>query len=136
MTQPDRAGRFYWDKQGDFDGHASFHRELPAGVTLSDPTVQLHEQIASDPETWEDQSDEVTISGSIEHALKRQGSTSVQETDGESRGVRVVITVDPDPQPDVTDDPEPGDDYRVKIIATRSDTGRPISREVPLTILP
>jgi hypothetical protein len=47
----------------------------------------------------------------------------------------VVITADPDAQSDVADAPVPGSNYRVKIIATRSDSSRPIAREVPLTIL-
>ena len=55
---------------------------------------------------------------------------------GTNRAVRVVITKDPQAQPDVTDEPEPNDNYRVKIIATRSDSSRPIAREVPLRILP
>ena len=131
-----RPRRFHWNKSGDFDGHANFHRELPAGVTLSSPTFQLLDRIADDPVTLEDVSDEVTMTGEVVHALKRQGQTFVQETGGESRGVRVVITADSDPQPDVTDTPEPGDTYRVRITATRSDTSRPISRDVPLTILP
>lgn len=131
-----RSRRFQWNKSGDFDGHASFHRELPSGVTLSAPTLQLLDRIARDPETLDDVSDEVTITGEIRHALERRGHSFVEEDGGESRGVRVVITADPDPQPDVTDTPEPGNTYRVRITATRSDTGRPISRDVPLTILP
>ena len=33
------------------------------------------------------------------------------------------------------DEPEPNDNYRIAITATRSDSSRPIARDVPLTIL-
>lgn len=127
------AKRWEWDKQGDLDGHARFHDELPAGVTLSSPTAELHQRTVDDPETWVDKSSEVTISESVVNALDDKW---VAISGGTNRAVRVVITADPQPQPDVTDEPEPNDNYRVKIIATRSDSSRPIAREVPLTILP
>lgn len=130
--------RWEWDKQGDLDGHANFHHELPAGVTLSSPTAELHERTATNPVTYtkivsEGAEAVVTIAASVVTAMKDKDT---EETGGAGRGVRVVITKDPDDQPDVTDEPTPGTDYRVKIIATRSDSGRPIAREVPLTILP
>ena len=130
--------RWEWDKQGDLDGHANFHHELPAGVTLSSPAAELHERTDTNPETWTKIASTgagavVTITPTIVTAMKDKDT---EETGGASRGVRVVITKDPDTQPDVTDEPTPGSNYRVKVIATRSDSGRPIAREVPLTILP
>lgn len=128
-----RVQRWEWDKQGDLDAHASFHGELPSGVTLSSPSAELHQRTATNPETWVDRSSEVTITPTVVDALTA-GWTA--ETGGTNRGVRVVITADADPQPDVADEPEPGTNYRVKIIVTRSDSSRPMAREVPLTILP
>ncbi len=129
-----RLKRLQWDKQGDGDFHISLHRELPAGVTLSSPEVEVHQRTSTKPETWEDRGTELTATATIVDALDpRDGSTV---TGGGSRAFRVVITQDPDTQPDVEDEPEPGHDYRIKVIGTRSDTGRPIAREVPLAILP
>lgn len=125
--------RWEWDKQGDLDAHANWHHELPEGVTLSDPEVELHEQTASNPETWALVAPQPTMGATIVTAMRDKDT---EEAGGAGRGVRVVITADPDAQPDVTDEPTPGNDYRVKIIATRSDSSRPIAREVPLTILP
>lgn len=127
-----RSKTWEWDKQGDLDGHARFDDELPAGVTLSAPTAELHQQTATDPETWVDRSSEVTITPTVVNALDDDW---VAISGGTNRAVRVVITKDPQAQPDVTDEPEPNDNYRVKIIATRSDSSRPIAREVPLRIL-
>lgn len=132
------AGRrlWEWDKQGDGDFHANLHsgpNALPTSVTLSSPSAELHQRTATDPETWVDRSSEVTLSATVVDALDRNGDA---ESGGTNRAVRVVITKDPDAQPDVTDEPEPGDDYRVKIIATRSDSSRPFADVVPLRILP
>ena len=129
----DRSRKWQWDKQGDHDGHARFHYEMVTGVTLSSPTCYLHELTSTSPETWVDRSSEVTITGTVVNALDDDG---VVISGGTSRAVRVIITADTETQPDVTDEPTPGKNYRVKIVATRSDTARPISREVPLEILP
>lgn len=128
-----RQPRWEWVKQGDLDGHARFTDELPSGVTLSGPSAQLHQRTSGSPETWVDRSSEVSITATVVDALDDDFSTLSGGTD---RAVRVVITADSDPQPDVTDEPEPGTDYRVMIIATRSDSSRPIARPVDLTILP
>ncbi|MDH5279542.1 MAG: hypothetical protein OEW52_00165 [Thermoleophilia bacterium] len=128
-----RVRTLEWDKQGDLDAHVRFHEELPPGVTLSAPSVELHQRIATEPETWVSRSSEVTLAASVVAALTDKW---VAISGGTSRAVRVVVTKDPDAQPDVTDEPKPGDNYRLKIIATRSDSGRPIAREVALRILP
>ena len=130
-----RETTWEWDKQGDFDGHASFHRTLPANVTISDVEAELHKWDASANE-WVDWSEHVTISPTIVTALRRSGDTWVEYQGGELRGVRVVITADPDDQPDGDDEPKPGPDhrYQVKIIVTRSDTSGPDARPVPLRI--
>lgn len=132
-----RSRIWEWNKSGDFDGHASFHAELPGGVELdavSAPTATLEQRTVSDPETWVDRTSEVTITATIVDAL--DPVTKLAVSGGTNRGVRVVITADPDPQPDVTDEPEPGNHYRVTIAATRSDTSRPFARDVKLRILP
>lgn len=127
--------RWEWDKQGDLDGHARFGDELPPGVTISAPAAQLHQRTSAEgvePEVWVDRSSEATLSATV---VNERDDDWVLITGGTSRAVRVVITADTDPQPDATDEPEPNSNYRVKIIATRSDSTRPIAREVPLTIL-
>lgn len=133
-----RETRWEWNKQGDLDAHANWHHELPAGVTLSNPSAQLQVRTGSRPEDWDivpstGEGAVVTISATVVTAMRDKDT---EETGGEGRGIRVVIAADPDPQPDATDEPVPGTGYRVMIIATRSDSGRPIAREVPLTILP
>lgn len=120
-----------WQKEGDGDFHANWNDELPTGVTLSSPTVEMHERTADDPVTWTDRTSEVTITASVVNALDEHGA---EEAGGTSRGIRVVITQDPDSQPDVTDEPEPGTKYRVMIVVTRSDYARPMARDVPLRI--
>lgn len=128
--------RWEWDKQGDLDGHARFDDELPPAVTLSAPSAELHQRTSAEgvkPEVWVDRSSEATLAATVVNALDDDW---VAISGGTNRAVRVVITADTDPQPDVTDEPEPNDNYRVKIIATRSDSSKPIAREVPLTILP
>ena len=122
-----------WNKQGDLDGHARFHDELPAGVTLSAPTAELHRRTATSPVTWAKITSGVTLTPTVVDALSDQW---VPISGGTSRAVRVVITKDPDAQPNVADEPTPGDNYRVMIIATRSDSVRPIARDVPLRIWP
>lgn len=128
-----RSKAWEWNKAGDFDGHASFHAELPLGVTLSAPTPTLEQRTATSPETWVDRTSEVSISATIVNVLDSNG---VEVAGGTDRGVRVVVVQDADPQPDVTDEPEPGDHYRVTIVVTRSDSARPIAREVPFRVLP
>lgn len=122
-----------WDKAGDLDAHIRFHDELPAGVTLSLPTVELHQRTVDDPETWTNKSSEATLSVTIVAALDDDW---VAISGGTSRAARVVITKDPQTQPDVTDEPEPNNNYRIKVIATRSDSSRPIARDAALRILP
>lgn len=125
--------RSEWNKQGDLDHHARFHKELPPGVTLSSPTAELHERTSDDPETWVKITSGVTITPTVVNALD---NAWVAISGGTNRAVRVVITKDPDAQPNVADEPTPGDNYRIMIIATRSDSSRPIARDVPLVILP
>ena len=124
--------RYEWNKSGDLDAHARFTDELPSGVTLSSPTVKLHQRTSTNPETWVDKPSEVTITITVVNALD---DAWVVISGGTNRAVRVVITKDPQAQPDVTDEPEPGSNYRIEIVATRSDSSRPIARDVPLTIL-
>lgn len=129
-----RSTMWEWDKQGDLDAHASWHRTLPTGVTITDVEAELHRWNETNEE-WDDASADVTIAAYVVTALRRVGDTLEEITGGEERGVRVVITADPDAQPDGDDDPRPADRYQVKIIVTRSDTDRPAARAVPLRVV-
>src|SRR5690242_12628437 len=119
-----------WVKQGDGDFHANWHHELPSGVTLSSPSAYLHQ--GTDRAGWVNRTSEVTIAASIVDARDEHGEL---ETGGTNRAIRVVITLDPQTQPDITDEPEPNTNYRVRMVVTRSDSSRPIARDVELVIV-
>lgn len=127
-----RARRWTWQKQGQFNRHLSFHLVLPSAVTLSSADAELHKETA--PGIWEDVTAQVTITATVEAALDPDTGSAV--TGGTDRGVRVKIEEDPDTQPDSTDDPVPGPNYRVMVIPVRSDNSEPLARPVDLTINP
>lgn len=129
-----RSQMFEWVKQGDFDRQVSFHRALPSGETITAASVQLHRRTSLDPETWEDVSGDVTESATVEQARSTEDNSLI--TGGENRAVRVVFSADPDAQPDPTDEPTPGSNYRVMVIVTRSGSSRKLARPVDLRILP
>ena len=114
-----RPGALEWDKEGTAVRAVRAHLELPSGVTLSSPTVRIDKlTLGSEPEDWVDATSDFTISGIIVvNAVADDGTTNL----GTSQAVQFQITADPQTEPDETDDPTPGSEYRVVIVATRSD---------------
>lgn len=119
-------------KEGDLIFQVRFSNELPSGVTLSNPAVEVQKRTAgSDPEDW-NAATGVTVSGElVVDAVDDDGSTVL----GTDQAVQFQIDMDPDPQPDETDDPIPGDNYRVVVTADRSDLGDVVGK-VPLRVYP
>ena len=126
-----RPGALEWDKEADAVRAVRAHLELPSGVTLSSPTVRIDKlTLGSEPEDWVDVTSDFTISGIIVvNAVADDGTTNL----GTSQAVQFQIDADPGTEPDETDEPTPGDEYRVVIIATRSDAGEWVGK-VPLII--
>ena len=122
-----------YHKEGDLIYQVRFHDELPSAVTLTGtPTVAVQKLVAgSDPEDWAAATG-VTVSGiTIVNAIDDDGSTNL----GTDQAVQFQIDADPQTQPDETDDPIPGTNYRVSIKADRSDAGDVVAK-VPLRVLP
>ena len=122
-----------WDKEGDGIRQVRFSDELPSGVTLSAPTVAVQKRtVGSDPEDW-NTAVGVTVSGEVVvNAMDDADPPVLIATD---QAVQFQINQDTDPQPDETDDPVPGDNYRVVIKADRSDAGDVVGKP-PLRIMP
>ncbi|MDK1102513.1 MAG: hypothetical protein QGD93_02650 [Actinomycetota bacterium] len=122
MAQQGRPGALEWDKEGIAVRVVRAHLELPSGVTLTGtPTVRIDKlTLGSEPEDWVDATSDFTISGIVVvNSVADDGSTNL----GTSQAVQFQIDADPDTEPDETDAPTPGDEYRVVITATRSDAG-------------
>ena len=127
-----RPGALEWDKEGDGVRTVRGHKELESGVTLTGtPTVRIDKLTrGSEPEDWVDVTSDFTISGIVVvDSIADNGSTNL----GTSQAVQFQIDADPDTEPDETDDPVPGAEYRVVITATRSDAGEWVGK-VPLII--
>lgn len=127
-----RPGALEWDKEGIAVRQVRAHLELPSGVTLTGtPTVRIDKLTrGSEPEDWVDATSDFTISGIVVvNAIADDGSTNL----GTSQAVQFQIAADPGVEPDETDAPTPGDEYRVVIVATRSDAGQ-WTGKVPLII--
>ena len=127
-----RPGALEWDKEGNAVRQVRAHLELPSGVTLTGtPTVRIDKLTrGSEPEDWVDATSDFTISGiTVVDAIADDGSTNL----GTSQAVQFQIDADPGTEPDETDAPTPGDEYRVVITATRSDAGEWVGK-VPLII--
>ncbi len=126
-----RPGALEWDKEGIAVRAVRAHLELPSGVTLSAPTVRIDKLTrGSEPEDWVDASSDFTISGiTVVNAIADDGSTNL----GTSQAVQFQLAADTGTEPDETDAPTPGSEYRVVIVATRSDAGE-WTGKVPLII--
>ncbi len=127
-----RPGALEWDKEGDGVRQVRAHLELPSGVTLTGaPTVRIDKLTrGSEPEDWVDVTSTFTISGIvIVNAVADNGTTNL----GTSQAVQFQIDEDLGIEPDETDAPTPGDEYRVVITATRSDAGEWVGK-VPLIV--
>ena len=121
-----------YHKEGDQIYQVRFHQELPSGVTLSGATVAVQKLTpGTDPEDWNTATG-VTVTGvSVVNAIDDDEVTNL----GTSQAVQFTISADPDTQPDETDNPIPGDNYRVVVEADRSDSGDVVGK-VPLRVMP
>lgn len=97
---------------------------LPTGVTLLDtpaPTVEAQKKTAgSEPEDWNTAAgvtiDQIAVTDRID--IRKLPTVTVLAAD---QAVQFRWVKDPDAQPDETDDPVPGENYRVVVVARRSD---------------
>jgi len=108
---------------------------LVAGVTLLDspaPTVIAQKRSGTDPEDWDVAAgvtiDTIEVVDRID--IRRLPSVVVL---AERQAIQFRWKEDPQPQPDVTDDPIPGHNYRVSVKARRSD-GYDWVRKFPVRI--
>ncbi len=127
-----RPGSLEWDKEGVALFTVRASDELPAGVVLEGaPTVRVDRlTLGSEPEDWTDVTSDFSISGiAIVDAVADDETTIL----GVNQAVQFTIAADPGVEPDETDEPTPGDEYRVVITATRSDAGEWVGK-VPLII--
>ncbi len=131
-TLQGRPGALEWDKEADAVRTVRGNLELPTGVTLTGtPTVRIDRlTLGSEPQDWTAVTADFTISGIlIVNAIADNGVTNL----GTLQAVQFQIDEDPGTEPDETDEPTPGDEYRVVIVATRSDAGEWVGK-VPLII--
>ena len=134
MSRPltGRPGALEWDKEGIAVRAVRASNELPSGVELTGtPTVRIDKLTrGSEPEDWVDATTDFTISEiTVVNSVADDGTTNL----GTNQAVQFKIAADAGTEPDETDDPTPGDEYRVVITATR-DTGGQWVGKVPLII--
>lgn len=134
MSRPltGRPGALEWDKEGIAVRTVRASNELPDGVELTGtPTVRIDKLTrGSEPEDWVDASSDFTISEIVVvNSIADDGTTNL----GTNQAVQFQIAADPGTEPDETDDPTPGDEYRVVITATRDSGGQWVGK-VPLII--
>lgn len=130
-----RSRRLEWDKEGDGVRQIRASDELPSGVALTGtPTVRVEKRHTADgvlPEDWQRETSVTVSSVSIVDAVDDDGSTVL----GTNQAVQFQLNADTATMPDETDDPIPGTNYRVVVIADRDDTGDWVGK-VDLTIHP
>lgn len=121
-----------YHKEGDQIYQVRFHQELPSGVALSGATVAVQKLTpGTDPEDWSTAAGVTVASITVVNAIDDDESTNL----GTSQAVQFTISADPQTQPDETDDPIPGTNYRVVVEADRSDSGDVVGK-VPLRVMP
>ena len=128
-----RPGSLEWDKEGDALLTVRASDELPAGVILEGtPTVRIDKLTrGSEPEDWVDATSDFSISGiAIEDSIADDESTNL----GTDQAVEFLVAADTGTEPDETDAPTPGDEYRVVITADRDDGTLQWVGKVPLII--
>ena len=128
-----RPGALEWDKEGIAVRTVRASDELPDGVGLEGtPTVRIDKLTrGSEPKDWVDVTEDFSISGiTIVNAIADDETTNL----GTSQAVQFQIAADTDDLPDETDDPTPGDEYRVVITADRDDGTLQWVGKVPLII--
>lgn len=127
-----RARMLEYHKEGDQVFQVRFHQELPTGVTLSNPTAQVQKRTGNTvPEDWAAAAGVTVSNVMVVNAIADDEVTNL----GTNQAVQFQINADPQPQPDETDDPVPGSNYRVVIEADRSDAGDVVGK-VPLRVHP
>ena len=126
-----RPGSLEWDKEGPAVLTVRGHLELPAAVTLSAPSIRIDKlTLGSEPEDWVNVTSDFSVSSIlVVNAVADDGTTNL----GTDQAVQFQIDADTDTQPDETDPPTPGDEYRVVAVATRSDAGQ-WTGKVPLIV--
>ena len=127
-----RPGALELDKEGIAVRTVRASNELPSGVELTGtPTVRIDRLVlGSEPENWEDVTSSFGISAiTVVNAIADDGSTNL----GTNQAVQFQVAADTGTEPDETDEPTPGDEYRVVIVASR-DTGGEWVGKVPLII--
>ena len=127
-----RPGALELDKEGIAVRTVRASNELPAGVELTGtPTVRIDRLVlGSEPENWEDVTSSFGISAiTVVNSIADDGSTNL----GTNQAVQFQVAADTGTEPDETDEPTPGGEYRVVIIAAR-DTGGEWVGKVPLII--
>lgn len=126
-----RPGALEWDKEIDQLLTVRGSDELPSGVTLSAPAIRIDKLTrGSEPEDWEDVTADFSISAvAVANAVADDGTTNL----GTNQAVQFLVAADTGTEPDETDDPTPGEEYRVVATAIRSDSGK-WAGKVPLII--
>jgi len=95
--------------------------DLPSGVTLSAPTVQAQKRTPkSDPQDWNVAAGVTINTISVVDRVDLTRLPAIVSL-AAGQAVRFIWRADPDALPDETDEPTPGDNYRVVVTATRSD---------------
>lgn len=121
-----------WDKEGDGV------RQVRASLELNDPTVNLTNPVvtvekrtgSTTPEDWNTVSEPVISNVIVVDALDDDGVLIAT-----NQAIQLQLNKDLDPQPDNTDPPIPGIEYRLVLIADRSDVGQWVGKPF-LTIHP
>ncbi len=116
-----RPGALEWDKEVDALLTVRGSDELPSGVTLSSPAIRIDKLTrGSEPEDWVDVTSDFSISAeAVTDSIADDESTVL----GADQAVEFLVAADTGTLPDETDDPTPGDEYRVVATATRSAGG-------------
>lgn len=134
MSQPKALE---WDKEGDGVRTVRASDELPAGVELKGipaPRVSVQKRTRnSEPEDWVEISGvggSVSVSGILVVDSVADNGTTVL---GTNQAVQFQLDKDTGTQPDETDEPTPGAEYRVVVVADRDDVGD-WTGKVPLII--
>lgn len=128
-----RPGSLEWDKEGIALLTVRASDELPAAVALEGtPTVRIDKLTrGSEPEDWVDATDDFSISAiTVVNSIADDESTVL----GTNQAVAFLLAADPGTEPDETDAPTPGDEYRVVVTADRDDDTLQWVGKVPLII--
>lgn len=128
-----RPGSLEWDKEGIALLTVRASDELPADVALEGtPTVRIDKLTrGSEPENWVEATDDFTISGiTIVNSVADDETTNL----GTNQAVQFLVAADAGDEPDETDAPTPGDEYRVVITADRDDDTLQWVGKVPLIV--